>query len=173
MDKVPITPLNLWEQMLEKKHLLNFDYGFTIPFMVGAYYKRGFLNDDDLHTSYCIRYLLENILESASPQKPVKIFDCPELDNELVLQYLSTMIKDPIEVLGLEQIHPNINQMIYWHKKELNVFDLDSLVSFLWNKKSTRGNDKYAQVIERQCFSCHIGVWRPFDPEEDKFIENL
>lgn len=48
MANSSITPANLWEKMLEKKHLLKFDYGFTIPFMVGAYYERGFLKEEDL-----------------------------------------------------------------------------------------------------------------------------
>lgn len=158
--------------MLEKKHLLKFDYGFTIPFMVGAYYKRGFLTDENLQTSNCIRFVLETILKTVSEENPVKIFDCSELENELILQYLSTNVENLEEIQHLKNYHPNINHLLYWHKKESGIFDLNSLVSYLWNKESTRGGEKYAQLIATQRFSCHNGVWTPFNEDEINFISN-
>ena len=172
MANSSITPQNLWVQMLEKKHLLKFDYGFTIPFIVGAYHKRGFLTDEDLQTSNCIRFVLETILKSASKENPVKIFDCPELENELILQYLSTNVKDLEEIQHLKTYHPNVNNLIYWHKKESDISNLDSLVSYLWNKPSTRGGVTYARLISNQYFSCHKGIWASFNVDEIKFIEN-
>ncbi len=172
MDNVRITPFNLWKQMLEKKHLLKFDYGFTIPFLVGAYYKRGFLKETDLQTSYCIRFVLENVLKTVSEENPVKIFDCPNLNNEPIFQYLSTEVEDLEAIEHLKNYHPNINHLIYWHKKESDIFNLDSLVNYLWNKPSTRGSVTYARLISSRYFSCHNGIWESFNDDEIKFIEN-
>lgn len=170
MANSSITPQNLWERMLEQKHALRFDYGFTIPFFVGAYYKRGFLKEDDLQTSQCIQFILEIILKTASEENPIKIFDCSELENELILQYLSNEMEDLKEIQHLKNYHPNINHRIYWHKKESDIFDFNSLVSYLWSKESTRGGEKYAQLIVSHRFSCHKGAWTTFNENEINFI---
>ena len=178
MENNAITPQNLWERMLEKKHLLKLEhgrrleYGFTIPFLIGAYYKRGFLKDEELQTSQCIRFVLENILKTATEENPVKIFDCSDLENEPVFQYLSTKINDLGTIQHLKSYHPNIESKIYWDKKEADIFDFESLVSFLWNKQSTRGGATYAQLISNQHFSCHRGIWTSFNDDEIKFITN-
>lgn len=165
-----VTPQNLWKQMLEKKHVLKFDYGFTIPFIVGAYYSRGFLKETDLQTSYCIRFVLENVLKTATEENPVKIFDCPDLNNEPIFQYLSTKVESSQHISDLKKEHPNIDHLIYWHKKESEISDFDSLVDYLWNKKSTRGGEKYAQLISEYRFSCHKGAWMTFNDDENNFI---
>lgn len=171
MGTEAISPQNLWKRMLEEKHLLKFDYGFTIPFLIGAYYKRGFLKETDLQTSYCIRFVLENVLKTTVIENPVKIFDCPDLDNEPIFQYLSVKIESPQYISDLKKEHPNIDHLIYWHKKESDIFDLDSLVSYLWNKSSARGGITYAQLIASQYFSCHKGIWGSFNKAEAKFID--
>ena len=159
--------------MLEKKHLLKFDYGFTIPFLIGAYSKRGFLKDEELQTSQCIRFVLENVLNTATEQNPVKIFDCPDLENEPVFQYLSTKVEDLEAIQHLKSYHPNIESKIYWNRKESNISDFESLVSFLWNKKSTRGGECYSRLINDMRFSCHYGCWNAFNDTETNFITNL
>lgn len=173
MEDNVITPQNLWKRMLEEKHLLKFDYGFTIPFLIGAYYKRGFLKEEDLQTSACIRFLLEKVLESATSNNPIKLFECSELKNELVFQYLDANIKNYDDIQHLVTFHPNIEHIIYWHKKETSISDFNSLVNYLWTKKSTRNSDEYSQLIENHCFSCRGGVWCPFDKDENGFITNL
>lgn len=170
MANSPVTPQNLWKRMLEEKHSLKFDYGFTIPFIIGAYYRRGFLKKEELQSSQCIRTVLKTILKTASEENPVKIFDCSELENELILQYLSTKVENLEEIQHLKNYHPNISHLIYWHKKETDIFDLNSLVSYLWSKESTRGGEKYAQLIVSHRFSCHKGAWTSFNKDEIDFI---
>ena len=90
-----ITPQNLWSEMLKFKHLLGVKHGYTIPFLVGAYYKYGFIKENELLSSICIERLINNILESISPERPVKIFNCENLEHELVLQLEKPRARDP------------------------------------------------------------------------------
>ena len=169
-----ITPQNLWAMMLKYKHLLGYQYGFTIPFLIGTYKKRGFLNDVDLTSSSCIKYVLEMVLRFSSTENPVKIFECDTLSNELVFQYLSTRVA-PFYVQHLKDYHPNIMGKIYWNKKnaEITNNNLDSLVEFLWNKPAKRGDKTYGDLISNGEFSCEFGVWKDYSPHEKKFIDNI
>lgn len=167
-----ITPQNLWSEMLKFKHLLNLDYGFTIPFIVGAYYEHGFLNDKDLLSPLCIKYLLNNILESTTDRNPVKIFGCSELSNEPVLQYLNTMLSES-DTKDQMNWNSNIDNKIYWHHMETSITDLDSLINWLWTKPTARGGMTYRELISSKQFSCYKGGWNGYSNIENKFIRNI
>ena len=158
--------------MLKYKHLLGLKHGYTIPFLVGAYYKYGFIQDNELSSHDCITYLINCILESTSPECPVKIFDCPNVDNELVLQYLATGLNDE-EVQYLISWESNIHNKIYWHYRETEITDFDSLIQWIWNKPTTRGNIPYSELISSKRFSCDMGSWDNFNEKEESFLNNL
>lgn len=167
-----IIPENLWEQMLRKKHLLKFDYGFTIPFIIGAYHKQGFLTDEDLATSTCIRHVLMKVLETATEAEPIKIFDCPDLGNEPVLQYLSAGLTAK-EAEEQKSNLTNVERKIYWNLYHTEITDMNSLIDYLWNRKSKLSGEMYSQIISEHRFSCHKGQWKPFDNDENRFIVNI
>ena len=157
--------------MLKFKHLLGLKHGFTIPFLVGAYHKWGFIKKENLLSSDCIRYLLENILVSASTENPIKIFDCSDLYGEPILQYLATDLSKE-DTQEQQKIEPNIDKKIYWHHRESCVRDLDTLIEWLW-KKTTVSGDIYGDLISTGRFSCEIKRWSSFNEKEEKFINNL
>lgn len=167
-----ITPQNLWSEMLKFKHLLGVKHGYTIPFLVGAYYKYGFIKENELLSSICIERLINNILESISPERPVKIFNCENLEHELVLQYLATGLNEE-EVKYLMSWESNIHNKIYWHYRETEITDFDSLIQWIWNKPTTRGNIPYSELISSKRFSCDIGSWDNFNEKEESFLNNL
>ena len=167
-----ITPQNLWSEMLKYKHLLGLKHGYTIPFLVGAYYKYGFIQDHELSSHDCITYLINCILESTSPECPVKIFDCPNVDNELVLQYLATDLNDE-EVQYLISWETNIDKKVYWHRMESDIVDYKSLIEWLWHKPTKRGEIPYGELISSKRFSCNFGCWCSFNEEEEKFIKHV
>ena len=167
-----ITPQNLWSEMLKFKNLIGLKHGFTIPFIIGAYNKLGFIKDVDLMSPVCIRYLINNILESTTTEHPIRIFDCPHVNNELILQYLSTGLnaEDAKYIMSWET---NIDNKIYWHNKEIEVTDVDSLIQWIWNKPTTRGNIPYSVLISSKRFSCDMGSWDNFNEKEENFLNNL
>ena len=167
-----LTPQNLWSKMLSYKHLLKLEHGYTIPFIVGAYYTHGFITEKDLLSSTCIEYILNNIRESATEENPIKIFDCPDLSNEPVLQYLATGLTD-YEVQEQISWKSNIDKKIYWHHKETSVTDMNTLVKWLWSKTAARGGKSYGELISSKCFSCHYGRWEFYNDNEEMFIKNL
>ncbi len=165
MGTEAITPQNLWKQMLEEKHLLKFDYGFTIPFLIGAYYKRGFLRDEDLQTSQCIQFVLTTIYETAQQGREVAIFKCGSHE-KLVLQYVIDGGRTQEDIELIKKYNQNINHIIYL---DLDVFrhayTLDTLVNELWNR--------YKESIMNHKFSYREGGWTAFDKDELKFIVNI
>lgn len=167
-----ITPQNLWSEMLKYKHLLGLRHGYTIPFLVGAYYKYGFIQENELSSYNCIDYLINCILESTSPENPVKIFDCPNVNNELILQYLATDLNEE-EVQYLTSWKTNIDKKVYWHRMEIDVVDYKSLIEWLWHKPTTRGEIPYGKLISSKRFSCNFGCWSSFNEKEDKFIKHI
>ena len=167
-----ITPQNLWSEMLKFKHLLKLEHGYTIPFIVGAYYKYGFITERDLLSPYCIEYILNKILESSTDNNPVKIFDCPNLSNEPVLQYLATGLT-AYEAQEQMSWKSNIDNKIYWHYNETSVTDMNTLVKWLWSKPTARGGKSYGELISSKYFSCHYGNWGYYNENEEMFINNL
>lgn len=166
-----ITPQNLWSEMLRFKHLLGLRHGFTIPFLVGAYYKWGFIKEADFLSSDCIKYLLDRVLESTNNENPIKIFDCPDLYNEPVLQYLATGLSDK-DIQDIKGWKSNKDQKIYWHKGS-EIEDIDTLIEWLWEKPAACGGIHYRELISSGRFSCDIKCWSPFNAKEEKFIENI
>ena len=167
-----ITPQNLWSEMLKFKHLLGVKHGYTIPFLVGAYYKCGFIKENELLSTICIERLINNILKSTSPEYPVKIFNCENLEHELVLQYLATDLNEEY-VKDQMSWETNIDKKVYWHRMETEVTDYDSLINWLWNKPTTIRNIPYGELISSKRFSCYYGCWNSFNEKEEKFINNL
>ena len=167
-----ITPQNLWSEMLKFKHLLGVKHGYTIPFLVGAYYKYGFIKENELLSSICIERLINNILESISPERPVKIFNCEYLEHELVLQYLATDLNEE-EVQYLISWETNIDKKVYWHRMESDIVDYKSLIEWLWHKPTKRGEIPYGELISSKRFSCNFGCWRNFNEKEEKFIKHI
>lgn len=158
--------------MLRYKHILKLEHGYTIPFIVGAYYKYGFITEKDLLSPTCIEYILNNILESTTKENPIKIFDCPNLDNEPVLQYLSTGLTD-YETQEQMSWKSNIDNKIYWHYRETEITDFNSLTQWIWNKPTTRGNIPYSKLISSKCFNCDMGSWDKFSEKQESFLDNL
>ena len=165
MNNICITPLNLWEQMLKKKHLLNYLNGFTIPFVVGAYYKRGFLKDDDLQTSQCIRFILTNIHAAARQGEEPIIFKCGSRE-KLVLQYITDGERTKADIETIKQFNHNIDRIIYL---DLDVFThpytLDTLTDKLWSY--------YHEPITKHAFSDEKGSWQLLNENELEFILNM
>ena len=170
MDNL-IKPPDLWRQMLQDKHLLKLDYGFTIPFLVGAYYTCGLLKNADLQTSYCIRFVLDSVLTSVSEENPIKIIDCPDVNQEFVFQYLTTGLTDD-DIADVKNTFDNIDCKIYWHYNENIPRNLDSFIDFLWTKPSKRSGERYAEIIASHRFSCYKGVWQEFNQKELDFIKH-
>ncbi|HBV81884.1 hypothetical protein [uncultured Alistipes sp.] len=164
MDNVRITPFNLWKQMLDKKHLLGFNNGFTIPFIVGAYYRRGFLKDGDLQTSQCIRFVFTNILETVQRKQPLVIFKCGTKE-KLVLQYVTDGERTHEGIESIIKKHYNIDRVIYL---DFDVFQhpytLDTLIAELWNR--------YQEPITNHTFSYESRAWRTLNKREQNFIDN-
>lgn len=168
----PITPQNLWSEMLKFKHLLGLKHGFTIPFIVGAYHKWGFITEEELSSSDCLRYLLNRILESISSDNPVKLIECDNMDNELVLQYLATDLSFE-DVQDQKTSEPNIKDKLYWNRKETEVTNIDNLIEWLWTKPAVRGGKPYGELISLKCFSCNYGCWKHYNEMEEMFIKNI
>lgn len=166
-----ITPHNLWSEMLRFKHLLGLRHGFTIPFLVGAYYKLGFIKKEKLSSSDCIKELLDYVLESANLENPIKIFDCPDLYNEPILQYLAIGLSDE-DIKDQKSWKSNKEQKIYWHK-DREIENIDTLIEWLWEKPAACGDIHYSELISSERFSCYIKCWSPFNAKEEKFINNL
>ena len=164
MDNVRITPSNLWKQMLEKKHLVKFNNGFTIPFIVGTYYTRGFLKDSDLQTSQCIQFIFTNILETAQLGQHLVIFKCGSHE-KLVLQYITDGERTPNDIKRIKEKHHNIDHVIYL---DFDVFQhpytLDTLIAELWNR--------YHEPITNHAFSYENRTWRTLNDKEQNFINN-
>ena len=163
-----ITPESLWKIMLAKKSILGYNYGFTIPFVVGAYYKRGFLSEEDLMSSKCIGFVFTKILETVEEDNPVKLFDCSNVHSP-ILQYVSTRITTE-EAQYIIDTHPNLNKKIYWNSYFKNIHDFESLVNEFWNWGE---NEKYSQLIIEHRFSRQPGKWEQFNEDEEEFIKNL
>lgn len=167
-----ISPQNLWSEMLKYKHLLGLRHGYTIPFLVGAYYKYGFIQETELSSYDCINYLINYIYESTTPENPIRIFDCPNVNHEVILQFLTTDLNAE-EVKYLMSWESNIDNKIYWHYEETEVVDLDSLIQWMWNKSTTSRNISYSKLISSKRFSCDMGSWDNFNEKEESFLNNL
>lgn len=158
--------------MLKYKHLIGLRHGFTIPFLVGAYYKLGFIKDETLLSSDCIRDIITYVLESATSENPVKILDCSDLYGEPVLQYLATGLSEE-HTQDQRRWDSNIDKKFYWHPKESEVRDLDTLIEWLWEKTAASGDIQYSELISSGRFSCSIKHWSPFNEKEEKFIKHI
>ncbi len=165
MANSSITPQNLWVQMLEKKHLLGFSNGFTIPFIVGAYYRREFLKEEDLQTSSCIKFLLEKVISTIKKGKEVLIFKCGNRE-KLVLQYISDGKRTEKDIESIKEHSYNIGHIIYL---DFDVFrqpySFETLVTELWNR--------YNEPIINHMFSYRRGDWQSFSRTEQKFIDTI
>lgn len=163
MEDNAITPQNLWKQMLEKKHLLGFDHGFTIPFLIGAYYKRGFLKEEELQTSQCMRFVLTTIYETT--QQAVAIFKCGS-QKKLVLQYVIDGKRRQQQIESIKKDNPNINHIIYLDFDVFHhAYTLDTLIDELWNR--------YKESIMNHNFSYQEEGWTAFNKNELNFIKNI
>ena len=165
MENNAITPHNLWKRMLEEKHLLGFDHGFTIPFLIGAYYKRGFLKDEELQTSQCMRFVLTTIYNTTQQGKEVVIFKCGSHE-KLVLQYVIDGKRTQQQIESIKKDNLNINHIIYLDFDVFrHAYTLETLVDELWNR--------YKKSIMNHNFSYRKDGWTALDPKESDFIKNI
>lgn len=157
-----VTPELLWQQMLENKNQLGLGNGFTIPFLVGAYWKCGFISDEQLSGPECIQYLLSKILDSTV--KDLALFICDNTYEKLILQYLS----DSDHAISIiKKKNPVIDRL---HLNQPYFNDVNSptmLVSTLWKT--------YGEVIANHRFSYDNDnrTWRSFSDKESQFIEGI
>lgn len=162
--------MKFWEKMQENKHCLGVENGFTIPFIMGAYMgnQREFYRNKEQISSFVQRTLRDIYRDIYYSKKTIKIIECPECDNELIIQY----VEKPNDRLYLEGHYSSISRLIYFDKKK-HIFDIDSLTTYLLNRRSTKDNIKYGHLIQEGCFSYHKGDWKPFNEEELDFIKKM
>ncbi len=159
MGKI-ITTQNFYEIMLENKEKIGFHRGFTIPFIIGAYYNRGFLESKDLDSDKCISILLDLILENVQQGKEVILLKCTG-NNEPILQFLSE--HSPKNIAHLKTYN-NLEKKIYLGPS-FYAETIEDLIAELWNK--------YGKFISAHLFSIKsIDNWGTFDNRETKFIDN-
>lgn len=79
--------MKFWEKMQENKHCLGVENGFTIPFIMGAYMgnQREFYRNKEQISSFVQRTLRDIYRAIYYSKKTIKIIECPECDNELII----------------------------------------------------------------------------------------
>lgn len=153
-----VTPELLWQQMLDNKNRLGLENGFTIPFLVGAYWKCGFISDEQLSGPECIHYLLTKILDSTV--KDLGLFICENTYEKLILQYLSDS-----DSAIIKMTNPVIGRLSLNKTYFDSVNSLTMLVSTLW--------ETYGEFIANHRFSYDDRTWRSFSDKESQFIEGI
>ncbi len=154
------TASNFYEIMLDNKEKIGCHRGFTIPFIIGAYYNKGFLENKDLESEKCISILLDLILENVQQGNEVVLLKCTG-NNEPILQYLSE--QSPKNIAHIKT-YDNLKKKIYLGPS-FYTKTIEDVTTELWNK--------YGKYISAHLFSIKsIDNWETFDNRETKFIDN-
>lgn len=114
---------DLWKHLLDQETLaaLHLVRGVSIPFIVGVYYQRGWLNEADLQTSKCIKDVFDIIVHNIGNDFLI-IEDC--IQNEDIQGTYTEKILNNVNILILQrpQNDDNLNgrkdyrQKIYFPK---------------------------------------------------------
>lgn len=132
-----------------------YDYGISIPMMIGIYYNAGIITKDDLNSCKCIQYVLTDIFET---NVLVRITKC----NKCLYNYIISE-KNVECLIG---INPNINNQIYLQLQ----FD-ENKQSFTIQEVSEKLYEKYHTAITNMTFSYNNGEWTSFNEKEKEIIK--
>lgn len=133
-----------------------YNYGISIPMMIGIYYNAGILTKNDLNSCKCIKYVLTDILET---NVLVRITKCEYCGYNYIISEKN--------VGCLAGINPNINNQIYLQLQ----FD-GNQQSFTIQEVSEKLYEKYHTAITNMTFSYNNGEWTGFN-EKEKTIKNI
>lgn len=149
-------PKALWENLLQPEILakLKCVFGVSVPFIVGAYHRRGFISREDMCCSNCIRIVLSDI--RSKDDNHILIEDCTKVYNS--------------EINGIEKVAiikdggPGISDTVIYNLKE---YAFDEIVNLLWKKYQ----DKI--LISNFSYDNETREWRAFTPQEERVIDTL
>lgn len=137
----------LWKEIIEES---GFD-GVSIPYMVGQFFKRGFISEDNLQTPDCIRIILSDITSGTIIGNEPAILLCNAYTPYIpMIQLLNSMNRTATEIQFIRKTNPSIknNQgdaVLYLQLGELNNISIDRLVEKYWKK--------YGDIIKEHKFS--------------------
>lgn len=153
----------LWYKFLcncvDPSNKQHYDFGISIPLIVGAYFKAGIIAEQDLQSPDCIKIILQAILDSGIK---VKMSRCKDNGYTIMisLDYVNAVINP----------NPSINHQIYLlldfpkeHDVSPDVRTIDFVAGYLY--------EKYGEYIRAHRFSCNGGVWGEFTEHEQKAFE--
>ncbi|WP_300255952.1 hypothetical protein [uncultured Alistipes sp.] len=134
----------LWETVILESPYA----GVSIPYMVGKYYSNGRVQD--LHTSNCIRIVLEDIVNTAQPNNEAAIFSCDLYVPHIPMIQLLRANRSVEDIEKITANNPHIKNnkgqiAIYLQADWAEKCSLDDLVQFFWNM--------YGEHIKQKHFS--------------------
>lgn len=154
----------LWYELLTTgKRELGWEYGLSIPFLVGAYTRR-FGKDYSLLDG--LKEIFDEIV-ATNENEEIGVIRCTKYSKMpvFVIQVLSDI---PAQVAENIRENPRVANNVYTTIGR-GVCDFNSLVEKLWevHKEEIQAGNFSAQKDEDQEF------WRPFSEVEQKMIDNL
>lgn len=149
-------PKALWEYFQQPEILaeLKCVFGVSVPFIVGAYHRRGLISREDMCCSNCIRIVLSDI--RSKEDNHILIEDCTKVYNSEI---------DGIEKVAIiKKGGRGISNTVTYNIKE---YAFDEIVNLLW--------EKYRDQILNSNFSYdnETREWRAFIPDEERVIDTL
>ena len=153
----------LWYKLLTTgKRELGWEYGLSIPFIVGAYAR---IFNKDYSSLEGLKEIIDEII-ATNEDEEICIMRCAKYSkiSVAVIQVLSDI---PVNTAGNIKENPMIANNIYTTLE--NARDFDSLAKELWNIHKSEILSGYfsAQKDEDREF------WRPFNEMEQNIIDNL
>ncbi len=156
MQNQPQNQNYLWKELLQPEILakLNCVYGISIPFIVGAYYRKGLIKPEDMCSSHCIRIVFEDIRSEKANN--VIVEDCVKAYKE--------EIEDVEKIVIIKNGHANISDTVIYG---LKVFEFNEFIDLMWSKYHT-------QIIQSVfSYDNDLRDWRIFTQNEEDTIDTL
>lgn len=147
----------LWKRLLDEDTIssLGLSRGISIPFLIGAYYQKGLISDDDLQNSTCIEKVLDRIANSIG-KNWLLVERCGDYDesrdyNDQVESYQIIMVLQYPQGDDKISKRPHYRSKIFFPKEWK---DSGDLILKLW--------EFYGRCIQNRTFSWRQDCWHPF-----------
>ena len=137
----------LWKEIIKGSE---YD-GVTIPYMVGQFYQRNVISNDEIQTTNCIKIVLENIVRTANIGNEAAILLCDKYNPYIpMIQLLDGMERNSDDIITIKNSNPSIKNnngdpVLYLQIDMTSFTSIESLAEYFWQK--------YKQQIKNHRFS--------------------
>ncbi len=149
----------LYEKLLDNKKLFDVNYGFTFPFIIGAYHIMGIFDETDLQSKLCLNKLFSIILDTAKG-KNMAVARCSTCNYNFILYCESE------EIMEYRDSFVSLDKMVYTDEEPIHSIEtIDDLINKIW--------EDCEKNIKEKKFSIENREWREFNQEELDKINGL